>query len=235
MESDEVVLLLCGNFNPISNMHLRMFEIAKDYLTDIGYSVYRGMLSLYQNVGTQENLASVEHRIKMIKYALSSSTWVQLSSWHCEKFDIPTISNLLQQHQTRFDFLYKNSEHNSNGIERLSSDNGSKIVVKWLCGADILSYLQNAEPVSELHHILLNHGVVVISRAGFDVENIIYENDILWNHRKNIFVIKDQFENQISSRKIRKAVARGQSVKYLVNDTVERYIHTHGLYTTLEM
>lgn len=75
----------------------------------------------------------------------------------------------------------------------------------------------------------------MISRAGFDVENIIYENDILWNHRKNIFVIKDQFENQISSRKIRKAVARGQSVKYLVNDTVERYIHTHGLYTTLEM
>ncbi len=28
----KVVLLACGSFNPITNMHLRMFEIAKDAL-----------------------------------------------------------------------------------------------------------------------------------------------------------------------------------------------------------
>lgn len=34
----EVVLLACGSFNPITNMHLRLFELAKDYLNATGRS-----------------------------------------------------------------------------------------------------------------------------------------------------------------------------------------------------
>ncbi len=33
----KVVLLACGSFNPITNMHLRMFELARDYLEDTGW------------------------------------------------------------------------------------------------------------------------------------------------------------------------------------------------------
>lgn len=32
----EVVLLACGSFNPITNMHLRLFELAKDHLHETG-------------------------------------------------------------------------------------------------------------------------------------------------------------------------------------------------------
>lgn len=32
----DVVLIACGSFNPITNMHLRMFELAKDHLEDTG-------------------------------------------------------------------------------------------------------------------------------------------------------------------------------------------------------
>lgn len=35
----EVVLLACGSFNPITNMHLRLFELAKDYLHETGRMV----------------------------------------------------------------------------------------------------------------------------------------------------------------------------------------------------
>lgn len=55
-----------------------------------------------------------------------------------------------------------------------------------------------------------------------------------WNFfyfQKNIVVVKNSIENQISSRKIRQAVARRRSIKYLVNDAVERYICLHNLYT----
>ena len=39
----KVVLLACGSFNPITNMHLRMFEIAKDALHKNGnYQVWVG-------------------------------------------------------------------------------------------------------------------------------------------------------------------------------------------------
>ncbi|XP_078522401.1 nicotinamide/nicotinic acid mononucleotide adenylyltransferase 1-like [Lissotriton helveticus] len=32
----EVVLLACGSFNPITNMHLRLFELARDHLHATG-------------------------------------------------------------------------------------------------------------------------------------------------------------------------------------------------------
>ncbi len=35
-EKTKVVLLACGSFNPITNMHLRMFELARDHLEDTG-------------------------------------------------------------------------------------------------------------------------------------------------------------------------------------------------------
>ena len=41
-----VVLLACGSFNPITNMHLRMFEIAKDALEKKGnFFVAGGIIS----------------------------------------------------------------------------------------------------------------------------------------------------------------------------------------------
>lgn len=36
----EVVLLACGSFNPITNMHLRLFELAKDYFHETGMVIY---------------------------------------------------------------------------------------------------------------------------------------------------------------------------------------------------
>lgn len=33
-----VVLLACGSFNPITNMHLRLFEVARDHLHQTGKS-----------------------------------------------------------------------------------------------------------------------------------------------------------------------------------------------------
>lgn len=35
-EKTEVVLLACGSFNPITNMHLRLFELARDYMNGTG-------------------------------------------------------------------------------------------------------------------------------------------------------------------------------------------------------
>lgn len=49
----EVVLLACGSFNPITNMHLRLFELAKDYFDETGrmviYSIQNSSLSRHLN------------------------------------------------------------------------------------------------------------------------------------------------------------------------------------------
>lgn len=39
-----VVLLACGSFNPITNMHLRLFEVARDHLHQTGQSGPRPVL-----------------------------------------------------------------------------------------------------------------------------------------------------------------------------------------------
>ncbi|EAW79029.1 NMNAT3 isoform 12 [Pan troglodytes] len=36
-----VVLLACGSFNPITNMHLRMFEVARDHLHQTDFCLSR--------------------------------------------------------------------------------------------------------------------------------------------------------------------------------------------------
>lgn len=37
-----VVLLACGSFNPVTNMHLRLFEVARDHLHQTGQLGGRG-------------------------------------------------------------------------------------------------------------------------------------------------------------------------------------------------
>lgn len=37
----KVVLLACGSFNPITNMHMRMFELARDHLEDTGWVTWK--------------------------------------------------------------------------------------------------------------------------------------------------------------------------------------------------
>ena len=41
---NQLILLCCGSFNPITNMHLRMFELARDYLHQTGkYEIVGGI------------------------------------------------------------------------------------------------------------------------------------------------------------------------------------------------
>lgn len=124
MAYDETVLLLCGNFNPIGNMHLRMFgklhlllpdffhmlivvfdfyiEIARDQLIDLGYSVYKGVVVPFEEDIDGQTLVSLDHRVAMIKYALTSSDWIQLSTKQCRKLNLNFIIDILQHHQVCF-------------------------------------------------------------------------------------------------------------------------------------
>lgn len=63
--------------------------------------------------------------------------------------------------------MYKSNADETKSIERFSSDTDSKIVVKWLCGADILLYLKNAEAIDEVRisKVTSSHQVEVIYRV----------------------------------------------------------------------
>ncbi|XP_077370864.1 nicotinamide/nicotinic acid mononucleotide adenylyltransferase 1 isoform X3 [Festucalex cinctus] len=77
-----VVLLACGSFNPITNMHLRMFELARDYLEDTGrYKVVKGIVSAVGDGYKKKGLIEASHRVKMARLATENSEWITVDTW----------------------------------------------------------------------------------------------------------------------------------------------------------
>ncbi|CAG2067921.1 unnamed protein product, partial [Timema podura] len=82
--------------------------------------------------------------------------------------------------------------------------------------------------------IVGQHGLVVVTRNGTNPYKFIYESDILTKYQNNIHIVTEWITNDVSSTKIRRALRRSESVKYLLVDPVIDYVHKHGLYNTKE-
>ncbi|NWR72667.1 NMNA1 adenylyltransferase, partial [Centropus unirufus] len=250
----EVVLLACGSFNPITNMHLRLFELAKDYLHETGkYRVIKGIISPVGDAYNKTGLVSANHRVTMAKLATKDSEWVEVDDWessqsdwletlkvlryHHEKLLPPDPTNSLQNAMpvTKPGRKRKQEANRHDPVKKKNQSPDIKSVpqVKLLCGSDMLESfgIPNLWKSEDITEIVANHGIVCISRAGNSAQKFIYESDILWRHRNNIHLVEEWISNDISSTKIRRALRRGQSIRYLVPDVVRAYIEKHHLYS----
>lgn len=250
----EVVLLACGSFNPITNMHLRLFELAKDYFHETGkYKVIKGIISPVGDAYKKKGLISASHRVTMAKLATKNSDWVEVDDWEsCQSEWLETLKVLRYHHQKLLSAdvtnclqdavpvtkLGRKRKQEPNRHEPIKKKNQSSVVksvpqVKLLCGSDMLESfgIPNLWKLEDITEIVENHGLVCISRAGNNVQKFIYESDILWRHKNNIHLVEEWITNDISSTKIRRALRRGQSIRYLVPDVVRAYIEEHGLYS----
>jgi len=80
------VLLACGSFNPPTNMHLRLFEIAKDHLTAKGIQVLGGVISPVNDNYAKKSLnVNSSHRVKMVDLAIQNYDFVKCSRWEAEQ------------------------------------------------------------------------------------------------------------------------------------------------------
>ncbi|XP_014242160.1 nicotinamide/nicotinic acid mononucleotide adenylyltransferase 3 isoform X2 [Cimex lectularius] len=243
MSQAKVVLLSCGSFNPPTNMHLRLFEIARDYLHKTGrYQVVCGIISpVHDNYG-KKDLISSTHRCALVKLALQDTNWIFLSDWECQQSEWQFTLRVLQYHQNKL-----NSCHieNMGSKRQLNSDapmwvehaqkygdNNKGITVKLLCGADLLETfsIPGLWAEHDIESIVGDHGLAVVTRHGSDPYKFIYESDTLSKYHNNIAIIPEWITNEISSTKIRRSLRRGESVKYLVPNEVIDYIRNNRLY-----
>uniref|UniRef100_A0A8C5F626 Nicotinamide nucleotide adenylyltransferase 3 n=1 Tax=Gadus morhua TaxID=8049 RepID=A0A8C5F626_GADMO len=83
-----LVLLACGSFNPITNQHMRLFELARDHMHSTGnYQVVKGIVSPVSDGYGKQGLVSAEHRNAMAKLALQTSDWITIDEWESDQPD----------------------------------------------------------------------------------------------------------------------------------------------------
>lgn len=62
-EKEPVVLVACGSFSPVTYLHLRMFEMAKDYVRqNTDWEIVGGYLSPVSDQYKKPGLLSAHHR-----------------------------------------------------------------------------------------------------------------------------------------------------------------------------
>ncbi|XP_069097275.1 nicotinamide/nicotinic acid mononucleotide adenylyltransferase 1 isoform X1 [Pleurodeles waltl] len=246
----EVVLLACGSFNPITNMHLRLFELARDHLHATGrYRVVKGIISPVGDTYKKKGLIEACHRLAMIRLATADSDWVQVDPWESSQNEWLETVRVLRHHQQKLAVEQNLKSPPDSGIpvkkgqkrklenhedepDRICSDRKGTPKLKLLCGGDLLESFRipNLWKLEDITEIVSDYGLVCISRMGADADKFIYESDILWMYRDNISLVTEWITNDISATKIRRALRRGQSVRYLLPDSVLEYIRKHQLY-----
>ncbi|XP_051894965.1 nicotinamide/nicotinic acid mononucleotide adenylyltransferase 1 [Pristis pectinata] len=243
----EVVLLACGSFNPITNMHLRMFELARDYLHETGkYTVIKGIISPVGDAYKKKGLVEACHRVTMIEKAVECSDWVTVDPWESKQGEWMETVKVLRHHYENLRKLYGNDKRNSTQHRRAKKRKAEDVCpliakcdfkqdlpeLMLLCGGDVLESfgVPNLWKKEDIEEILGRFGLVCISRLACNPQKCIYESDIIWKFRKRVHLVNEWIDNDISATKVRRALRRGQSVKYVIPDPVIAYIQQHRLY-----
>ncbi|ODV91576.1 hypothetical protein CANCADRAFT_72991 [Tortispora caseinolytica NRRL Y-17796] len=220
-EKHPLVVVACGSFSPITYLHLRMFEMALDAVTEsTRFEVVGGYYSPVSDNYRKPGLAESHHRVRMCELACErTSSWLMVDAWES-----------LQPTYTRTSLVLDHFNEEIN-VKRGGID-GRKARIMLLAGGDLIESMgePNVWADADLHHILGWYGCLIVERTGSDVRNFLLSHDIMYEHRKNVLVVKQLIYNDISSTKVRLFIRRGMSVQYLLPNSVIHYIRQHQLY-----
>uniref|UniRef100_A0A4W6CGT3 Nicotinamide-nucleotide adenylyltransferase n=1 Tax=Lates calcarifer TaxID=8187 RepID=A0A4W6CGT3_LATCA len=200
-----VVLLACGSFNPITNMHLRMFELARDHLEDTGqYRVVKGIISPVGDGYKKKGLIEACHRLEMAKLATENSGWITVDYWESLQPEWVETAKVIRHHHEKL----LTAEQNNDEVDTVKYTKKRRIEENYfegsshqkrrdspqlmlLCGADVLESfgIPNMWKQEDIAEIVGRFGLVCITRSGNDPYKFIHQSDMLWTYRKNIHVV----------------------------------------------
>merc|ERR1712059_46779 len=192
-----------------------------------GSEVVAGVISPTHDSYKKSSLIPATHRLEMARRATKDSDWVHVSDWEVRQEGWSRTRLVLDS--------YSDLVQDQKSVAWLPDNlwtGESKVCFKLLCGADLLESFAVPDLWKEddLTTILRDYGMVVVSREGSNPEKFIYKSDLLTKYRNNIHIVTEWIANDVSSTKVRTAIRRSDSVKYLVPDPVVEYIAANNLY-----
>jgi len=217
-----IVLVACGSFSPVTYLHLRMFEMAKDYVRqNTDFEIIGGYLSPVSDMYKKPGLLSARHRVTMCTLAAEDSdTWLMVDHW--EAFQAYQRTAIVLDHFDHEINTVLGGVHTQDGEHR-------RVRIMLLAGSDLIGTM--SEPgvwsYSDFDHILGRYGCLIVERAGTGMDQA---TDNLARWRSNIYLISQLIQNDVSSTKVRLFLRRGLSVRYLLPNAVVDYIDRNELY-----
>ncbi|KAH1489669.1 hypothetical protein LV164_008527 [Aspergillus fumigatus] len=222
-EKTPLLLVACGSFSPITYLHLRMFEMAADYVKfSTDFELIGGYLSPVSDAYRKAGLASAEHRVAMCQLAVDqTSNWLMVDTWEPMQKEYQPTAVVLDHFDYEINVVR----------EGIDAGNGTRkpVRVALLAGADLIHTMSTPGVWSEkdLDHILGKYGSFIVERSGTDIDEALAA---LQPWKDNIYVIQQLIQNDVSSTKIRLFLRREMSVRYLIPVPVIHYIEQHHLY-----
>ena len=96
------MMVACGSYSPVTFLHLRMFEMALDYINDGNEFEVMGayfrlvlLISPVSDAYNKVGLISATDRVKMCQLATQDSEWIMVDSWEALQIEyVPTAKVL---------------------------------------------------------------------------------------------------------------------------------------------
>ncbi|POY71934.1 putative nicotinamide-nucleotide or nicotinate-nucleotide adenylyltransferase [Rhodotorula taiwanensis] len=241
VDKTPLVLVACGSYSPVTFLHLRLFEMARDDAHfNSQFHVVAGYLSPVNDRYAKLGLASADHRVEMCRLATTeTSEWLMVDPWEARQPRYLPTAQVLDHFDHEINQV-------RGGVECEVRDPGTGHVriekkrcrIMLLAGSDLI--LTMSEPgvwaEKDLHHILGIYGCYIIERSESELDQSIFSSSSVHSrsplalYRHNIHMVEQTVRNDVSSTKVRLFIRKGMSVKYLIPTVVIRYINRHGLY-----
>jgi len=203
-KTNKKIGILGGTFDPVHHGHLILADdVRQKFSLDKVVFIPSGMPP-HKAVSS---VTEAEHRFNMVRIAVSTNTGFEVSRIEIDRSGYTyTIDTLTQ----------------------LKREYGDDTELLFIIGADVVNDLltwKNYEMVFGMC------GFIAVLRPGFDNESFVKRINWLEETYKAKIYTTDTPLIEISSTIIREKLQRGQSIKYLVPESVEAYVTENGLYT----
>lgn len=212
-EKTNVIAVLGGTFDPVHNGHLRSALELKELLAL--NEVY--LIPCHQTPHRRQPGRMSQQRLDMLKLAVSDELGLVIDDREL-RLDEPSYSVVT--------------------LQNLREELGKKAVICWVMGVDAFAHFTRWH---QWQHILELANLVVMTRPGFELDpcseefrlwqDLQLDREQLSHHCSGrIIPVRLPSQLEISATYIRQQLAGGRSVRYLLPESVIRYISDNNLY-----